>query len=112
MKIFVTGAVLVSGLAFAFPANAAPGQCSVTGYDTFECDVAFDGGGLTFALPDGQTLVFSHVGNGEGIGYLAPVDLPAGRYPTDLGVFRPVEGEPGCWLGDKEGLKFCAAVAE
>ncbi|ODT64774.1 MAG: hypothetical protein ABS75_34095 [Pelagibacterium sp. SCN 63-23] len=112
MKRFVTGAVLLVGFALAGPAMAAPGQCTMTGYDSFECDVTVDGGGITFALPDGQTFVFAHISDGEGLGYLHPAELRPGRYPEELGAFRPLEDEPGCWLGDKDGTKFCAALAE
>lgn len=109
MKIFVTGAMLLAGLAFAVPANAAPGQCSVTGYDTFDCDVTVDGGGITFTLPDGQNFVFAHVADGAGIGYLG---TEGQRYPQDLGAFLPIEDEPGCWLGEKANIKFCAALLQ
>lgn len=112
MKIFVTGAVLLAGLALAVPASAAPGECSVTGYDTFDCDVTADGGGITFALPDGQTFVFAHVADGAGLGYLIAADAPPGRSPEELGSFLPIEGEDGCWLGEKDGTKFCAALLQ
>ena len=112
MKKFVTGAVLLAGLALAVPANAAPGQCSVTGYDTFDCDVTVDGGGITFLLPDGQSFVFALVVDGQGLGYLGAADQRPGTYPEELGSFLPVEGEAGCWLGEKDGLKFCAAVLQ
>lgn len=107
--MFVTGAVLLAGLALAVPANAAPGQCSVTGYDTFDCDVSVDGGGIAFLLPDGRSFVFAHVSNGAGIGYLGAAGQ---RYPQDLGSFLPVEGEDGCWLGERSGIKFCAALLQ
>lgn len=110
--MFVTGAVLLAGLALAVPANGAPGQCSVTGYDTFDCDVTADGGGITFSLPDGQTFVFAHVADGAGLGYIAAVDQRPGTYPEELGSFVPVEGEDGCWLGQKNGIKFCAALLQ
>lgn len=84
----------------------------MTGYDTFECDVTVDGGGITFGLPDGQTFVFAHVADGEGLGYLIPADAKPGRSPQELGTFKPVEGESGCWAGGKDDMKFCAAISE
>lgn len=112
MKKFLPGAVLVAGLAFAVPAFAAPGQCEMTGFDSFECDVDVDGGGITFALPDGQIFVFSHVADGEGLGYLIPADATPGRYPEELGAFRPAEGEDGCWVSADDETKFCAALIQ
>ena len=112
MKIFLTGAALLAGLALAGPVAAAPGQCSMTGYGSFDCDVTADGGGITFVLPDGQTFVFAHMADGEGPGYLLPAEARPGRYPTELGVFRPVEGKDGCWLGDKDAITFCAALVQ
>ncbi len=110
--MFVTGAVLLAGLALAVPANAAPGECSVTGYDTFECDVSVDGGGIAFMLPDGRSFVFAHVADGAGLGYIGAADPRPGSYPEELGSFLPVAGEDGCWLGEKDGLKFCAALLQ
>ncbi|ODT79274.1 MAG: hypothetical protein ABS76_20660 [Pelagibacterium sp. SCN 64-44] len=112
MKILVTGAALLIGLALAVPAHAAPGQCSMTGYDTFDCDVTADGGGITFGLPDGQTFVFAHVANGAGLGYLLPAEARPGTYPEELGSFLPLEDEQGCWLGERDGVKFCAALVQ
>ena len=111
MKTIVTGVVL-AGFALAVPAMAAPGQCSLTGYDTFECDVAMDGGGLTFGLPDGQIFAFALVAEDEGQGYSIAADSAPGQRPEELGVFRPVEGEAGCWLGERDDVKFCAALAQ
>lgn len=110
--MFMTGAVLLAGLTLAVPANAAPGQCSVTNYGTFDCDVTVDGGGITFLLPDGQSFVFAHLDDGAGLGYLGAVDQRPGLYPEELGPFLPVEGEDGCWLGQKDGIKFCAALLQ
>ena len=111
MKTIVTGVVLF-GFALAVPAMAAPGQCSLTGFDTFDCDVAMDGGGLTFGLPDGQVFAFALVAEEEGQGYMIAADTTPGQRPTELGVFRPVEGEAGCWLGERDGVKFCASLAQ
>ena len=112
MKTYMTGAVLVAGFALAAPAAAAPGQCSMTGFDSFSCDVSVDGGGLTFALPDEQVFVFAHAADGEGQGYLLPVETEPGQRPKELGLFEPVEGEPGCWLGARNDIKFCAAIEQ
>ncbi|WIY51751.1 hypothetical protein O9Z70_09650 [Devosia sp. YIM 151766] len=112
MKMFVTGAVLLASLALAVPAHAAPGQCSMTGYGSFDCDVTADGGGITFALPDGQVFVFAHLADGAGLGYLNPAEPESSRYPAELGAFLPVEGEDGCWLGEKDSVKFCAALMQ
>lgn len=89
---------------------AAPGQCTVSGYDTFDCDVAMDGGGLTFTLPDGQTFAFALVEENEGLGYLIAPDARPGQRPDELGSFTPAEGEPGCWLGERDIDRFCVLV--
>lgn len=112
MSKFVTGAALVLGLALAVPAAAAPGQCSMTGYGDFPCDVNVDGGGITFALPNGDTFVFAHEADGVGLGYLIGADATAGRLPDELGQFAPVDGKPGCWFGEKDDLTFCAALEQ
>jgi len=112
MKYFVTGATLLVSLALAVPAIGAPGQCSITGQGLFDCDVTVDGGGITFALPSGETFVFAHEADGEGLGYLIPAEPQPGRYPQELGRFAPIAEEPGCWLGDKDGTKFCAALVQ
>ena len=112
MKKLATGAALLAGLALALPAIAAPGQCSITGLDPFDCDVTVDGGGITFVLPSGEAFVFAHEADGEGLAYLIPADAQPGRYPEELGRFAPVEGEAGCWLGEKDGTKFCAALMQ
>lgn len=109
MKRFVTGAVLLAGLALAGPAMAEPGQCSMTDYGSFECDVTADGGGVSFALPDGQVFVFVHVAEGAGPAFL--ISEP-GRVPHALGDFAPVEGEPGCWHNEADTRKFCAAILQ
>ncbi|UYO00799.1 MAG: hypothetical protein KIT02_06220 [Devosia sp.] len=111
MNKVLTGAVLF-GLALAVPAMAAPGECSFTGYESFDCDVAADGGGVTFTLPDGDLFVFAQTEDGEGLGYRIAADVKPGQRPEELGAFSPVEGEPGCWLGSKDELKFCAAIAQ
>jgi hypothetical protein len=112
MKILVTGAALAFGLALAAPAAATPGQCSVTGYDTFDCDVDVDGGGLTFTLPDGQIFVFAHEADGAGLGYLLPSDAQPGSRPEELGAFLPVDGKPGCWFGAEDDIEICASLSQ
>ena len=112
MKSFVTGAMLLASLALAVPAGAAPGQCSMTGYGSFACDVAADGGGITFALPDGQVFAYALTGENEGIGYRIAADAGPGQPPRNLGTFVPAEGQPGCWTGGRDGLEFCAAIAQ
>lgn len=112
MRIFVTGAALICGLVLAVPAVAAPGQCSMTGYGEFACDVNVDGGGITFALPDGETFVFAHEADGVGLGYVIPADPQPGRRPSELGRFVPVTGQPGCWLGDDDAITFCASLEQ
>jgi len=112
MKMFVTGALLLAGFALAVPANAAPGQCSFTGWEDFDCDVAVDGGGITFALPDGRMFVFAHEADGAGLGYIGAADPAPGTFPQALGGFTPVEGEAGCWFGAQAEIKFCAALLQ
>lgn len=108
MKSLVMGSALMWGL-WAGVAQAEPAQCSVNGFDTFECDVARDGGGLTFALPDGRVFAFALVGTGEGMGYLGAADA---LYPQELGAMTPAAGAPGCWVGGKDGFAFCVQVAQ
>jgi len=112
MKRMFTGAMLVVSLALATPALAAPGQCSLTGYDAFECDVETDGGGLTFSLPDGQIFAFALTDENEGLGYRIPTDATPGQRPLELGAFAPVPAEPGCWQAERNETKFCASVFE
>ncbi len=112
MKNFLSGAVFSVGLALAMPAQAAPGECSMTGYDPFACDVAVDGGGITFELPDGKVFVFAQTSGGEGLGYLIEAGAVPGYPPEELGNFAPLADEPGCWFGHKEALKFCAALLQ
>ncbi|MCW5722296.1 MAG: hypothetical protein KIS86_14235 [Devosia sp.] len=112
MKRFLTGAALLAGFALAGSAVAAPGQCEMTGYDSFACDVTIDGGGLTFALPDGQIFAFALVAENEAHGYRIAADAAPGQRPVELGSFVPVENEPGCWFGAKAEIRFCAMVAQ
>lgn len=112
MKKKYTGAMLLVSLALAAPALAAPGQCSMTGYGEFACDVATDGGGLTFELPDGQVFTFALVEEDEGIGYRIPADANPGQIPVELGAFEPVPGEAGCWRSEDEETRFCAMVLQ
>lgn len=112
MKTMLTGAVLLCGLALAVPAAAAPGQCFLTGYGAFPCDVSADGGGLTFPLPDGNVFAFALVAVDEGVGYRVAADAEPGQAPKVLGTFRPVTGEDGCWQADRDEIRFCAAVEQ
>jgi hypothetical protein len=97
--------------AMAMAASAAPGQCAVTGYGTFDCDVVLDGGGLTFGLPDGGIFAFALVSEAAGEAYLIAPGSAPGQPPQTLRELRPVEGEPGCWARGDE-FEFCALVAE
>ncbi|KRA50205.1 hypothetical protein ASD80_16760 [Devosia sp. Root635] len=92
-------------------AAAAPGQCMVTGYDTFDCDVALDGGGLTFALPDGKTFAFTLTEGGTGSAFLIEADARPGQMPEELRDFRAVDGRPGCWARG-EDFEFCVLVEQ
>lgn len=112
MKNLMTGAVLLASLALALPAVAAPGECSMTGYGSFACEVAADGGGITFVLPDGQTFAFALLAADEGVGYRIAADAAPGQPPRNLGTFRPLEGSPGCWVGGRDAIEFCAAIAQ
>src|SRR5689334_17474412 len=85
----ILGAVAIGVIAMGFGmgvAMAAPGQCTVGDYGTFDCDVATDGGGVTFALPDGRTFAFAAIGPGEGLGYLIEKDAKPGQRPDELGA--------------------------
>lgn len=92
-------------------AAAAPGQCTVSGYDTFDCDVALDGDGLTFALPDGKTFAFTLTGADVGVAFLIAADPSPGQRPEELHAFRAVDGQPGCWARD-EDFAFCVLVEQ
>ncbi|MGK2228058.1 MAG: hypothetical protein ACI9GK_001887 [Devosia sp.] len=107
--------LVVAGLVWAVLAGVAvaePAQCTVTGFGTFDCELSRDGGGLTFGLPDGQVFAFALVGEGEGLGYLTPVDAGAGTYPVELGLMTAAVDAPGCWVGGKDDFSFCALVAQ
>lgn len=112
MKIMFTGAMLAVSLALAAPALAVSGQCSLTGYDEFDCEVETDGAGLTFALPDGQTFAFALTEENQGLGYLLAADAKPGQLPDELGAFTPIADEPGCWQAERNETKFCALVFE
>ncbi|MBJ7576989.1 hypothetical protein JHC09_03705 [Devosia sp. MC532] len=112
MKRFLTGAALLFCCALAVPALGASGECSLTGYDSFACDVAVDGGGITFALPNGDTFVFAHEADGAGPGYVIAADSQPGRSPAQLGRFFPVADRDGCWFAPIKEITFCASIAE
>ena len=97
--------------AMVVAASAAPGQCVVTGFGTFDCDVAVDGGGLTFELPDGQTFAFAVDEDGVGTGYLTAADAAPGARPDEEEDLVAVDGKPGCWARDDD-FEFCALVVE
>lgn len=105
------GAVLIWGV-LAGAAMAAPGQCSVTGFAPFDCDVVLDGDGLTFALTDGQVLAFAASDVGKGMVYLAPADAMPGQPPVALGAFSAKPNAPGCWANGRDDFEFCALVAQ
>lgn len=92
-------------------ASAAPGQCMVSGFGSFDCDVALDGGGLTFALPDGRTFAFALDEDNVGTGYLIAADAAPGSPPQALPGFGAVEGKPGCWARD-DAFEFCVLIEE
>jgi len=94
--------------AMAGVAMAEPAQCTVSELGSFDCALARDGSGLTFALPDGRVFSFALVGDGEGLGYLS---APDSAYPAELGTLTPDPDAPGCWVGGKDGFGFCAQVA-
>ena len=92
-------------------AAGAPGQCMVSGYGTFDCDVTLDGGGLTFALPAGETFAFTLTGEDVGTAFLIAADARPGQVPDDLGPFHAVADKAGCWAQD-EGVEFCVLVEQ
>lgn len=112
MKVMVSGAALVASLVLAVPALAVSGQCSMTGFSSFDCDVETDGGGLSFPLPSGDTFTFALTTPETGLGYSIAVDAAPGERPTELGTFSAVDREPGCWHSDRDETKFCVLVAE
>lgn len=112
MKRFLTGAALLFSCALAAPALGASGECSFTGFDSFACDVAVDGGGITFELPSGDVFVFAHEGDEVGLGYLIAANSQPGRSPNQLGRFMPMAHEDGCWYAPEKEITFCARIAE
>jgi hypothetical protein len=92
-------------------ASAAPGACEVTGYGAFDCDVALDGSGLTFALPDGGIFSFALVNEGVGEGYLIAPGSAPGQPPQMQRALRAVEGKTGCWARE-DAFEFCALVLQ
>lgn len=110
MSAIALGAV-VTGIG-TMATLAAPGQCTVTGYDSFPCEVTLDGGGLTFGLPDGQTFAFALVAEGKGQAYRISPDAGPGRIPDDLGTFKAVEDEAGCWASTRDEFRFCVLVQQ
>ena len=109
--MILAGVVAAAGLGLmTVMASAAPGQCSVTGLDTFDCEVVLDGGGLTFDLPDGRTFAFAVMEEGQGTGYLIAADAAPGSLPNALPGLVAVEGKPGCWARDD--FEFCAMIEQ
>jgi hypothetical protein len=106
---FLTATLIWGAMAVA--AGAAPAQCSVTGYDSFACDVALDGGGLTFELPDGGIFAFTLVEAGVGTAFVSAADARPGQPPRELREFRAVEDRPGCWARGDE-FEFCVLVEQ
>lgn len=103
-------AAMFAAAAMTGPAAAQPGQCSVSGWGTFDCDVVVDGGGLSFALPDGAVWAFTLTEADMGLGYLFPSDGGSGNRPRAQGEFQP-STKPGCWANLDE-FEFCALVFE
>ncbi len=110
-KKVMLAAAMFAAAAMTGPAAAEPGQCSVSGWGTFDCDVVVDGGGLSFALPDGAVWAFTLTEAEIGLGYLVPPDGAPGKRPRPQGEFRPVADKPGCWA-NVDNLEFCALVFE
>jgi hypothetical protein len=108
-SILATAVVAAAMGLFMSAASAEPGQCSVSGFETFDCELAHDGGGLTFALPDGRVFAFALVSESEGLGYIGAAGA---LYPQELGAMTPAADAPGCWVGGKDGFAFCAQVAQ
>jgi hypothetical protein len=109
--IWATAIVVAAMGTMGTLAVAAPGQCTVTGYDTFACDVALDGAGLTFALPDGRIFAFTLVEEGVGTAFLVDADAKPGQRPEELREFSAVADKPGCWARD-EDYEFCVLVEQ
>ena len=103
-------ATLIWG-AMAVAGYAAPGQCTVSGYGAFDCDVVTDGGGLTFGLPDGRTFAFALMQEGVGSGYLIEADAAPGSRPDELQDLLPVDGKDGCWAHEDD-FEFCVLIEQ
>lgn len=101
-------AAMIAGTAISTAAFDQPGQCTVTGYGTFDCDVVVDGQSLSFSLPDGGTLAFTLLEPALGVGYLLSPNAKAGQGITEMDGFAPIMDEPGCWARDQ--FEFCAMV--
>lgn len=104
-------AAILAGAAISTPAWAQPGQCSVTGLGTFDCDVVVDGGGFSFTFPDGNVLAFTLIEPSLGLAFLIRSDAKPGQRPRELGEFTPAPDNAGCWAGNN-GYQFCALVFE
>ncbi len=109
-KMMLAAAVFAGAAGMATLAAAQPGQCRVTGFGEFDCDVVLDGGGLSFSLPDGSTLAFTLEEAELGSAYLIGADAKPGQRPQELRDFIP-GAEPGCWMRE-DGFEFCAFVFE
>jgi hypothetical protein len=109
MNKTASGMALAAILATVAPALGAPGECSFTGFGDFPCDVSVDGGGMTFALPDGQAFVLAQTEDGAGPGYLLAEDSDR---PDELGEFMPLADREGCWLGEEDDITVCVAVEQ
>ncbi len=92
-------------------AQATPAQCTVTDYGQFDCDVALDGGGLTFNLPDGRTFAFTLTEKDRGVAFLIEADAKPGQPPQELHEFKAVDGKAGCWARN-DAYEFCVLVAQ
>lgn len=110
-RVIWATAFVAAAFGMVVVAAAAPGQCSVTGYDNFDCDVALDGGGLTFDLPDGGIFAFTVIEEDLGEVYLIAADAAPGQPPRVLRDFRPLDGQPGCWARDAD-YQFCVLLEQ
>ena len=110
-RVIWATALIAAAFGMTGVAMAAPGQCEFTGYPTFDCDVALDGNGLTFALPDGQTFAFTLEEGGAGLAFLIAPDAGPGQRPDELGEFVALADRPGCWARD-EDYQFCVLVQQ
>lgn len=109
-----------TAMALATPALAERAYCTFADDPWYECEIRVRPHSFEFDLLDGGTLLLHHTGPGVGEVMLLPhnvedyddpktEDYQSVR-PWELGEFRPVPGEEGCWQGLRDVDRFCVRL--